>query len=157
MVNPKRYLKASLVSGFIALGATVTMSQTVIQADKQVLPVPEHRKAVNHIEFLGQWEGAWDDVWTVHLTVTLPEDQARYEAEELDLLYQWVERRGQPMREQRRVGRVVDGVLVADFLEMYLHPDDTEEAILLGRFRRERSADMIRVPSENEPSAVSTQ
>ncbi|MEO0964755.1 MAG: hypothetical protein AAFY08_06515 [Planctomycetota bacterium] len=130
----------------VALFASLMGSAAFAHDGDEPLPVPEHREDAAAEDFAGVWEGAWDDTWYVRLTFTPIED----EADRVGVLYEWEENQGKPLRRREFVGELRDGVLYAmnDMLEVYLVPEQSDEAIAIGRFRHQRSADLTRQPAD---------
>ncbi len=108
-------------------------------------PVPEHDETTPMEDFLGVWEGRWDEQWGVRFTITpreAPADPADADAKlvEVDITYEWEERLGEPWRRSNLVGRLDGGVLKTGMIELYLDPDDPARGTAIGRFRHERRA-----------------
>ena len=57
---------------------------------------PATQLAVSAPSCLGKWSGQWDDTWDVTFTITQNRD-----TQKLDVLYQWIENPGRPMRRMK--------------------------------------------------------
>jgi hypothetical protein len=102
------------------------------------MPVKEDPKPE---DFVGIWVGRWDGVWQVQITIV--QDA---ETKELSALYEWEERRGQPLKQQRPTAKIEKNTLILGekLIEMTLSAKEPIKAKAVGNFKRPRTADLIR-------------
>ena len=133
----------------LVVWAGLTASATGHPGDEP-LPTPEHDETTPAEDFLGVWEGAWDENWGVRFTVT-PQDESGKEGGDdkltaVEVVYEWEEHKGQPWQRREYVGRMEEGVLKFSGIELYRDPDDADRCTAIGRFSHERSAALTLVP-----------
>lgn len=125
---------------------TLTFLSTLVLAHDGdgPLPVPEHRADATAADFIGAWEGKWDQTWNVSFTITMPDADDKAQSDRVDVLYEWEESLGKPYQTRELKGTITNGVLDCGFIEIYLHPDHGHRATAIGRFKHERSAELTR-------------
>ena len=93
-------------------------------------------------QFLGRWSGAWDGKWKVQFTIT--QDP---ETKKLDALYEWEERKGQPLRSSKRPAKMDGNSLqIGVGIHITLSDTDPNKAHVKGHFLNniKRSSDLER-------------
>ena len=103
-------------------------------------------------DFLGVWEGKWDNLYHVRITVTTPADPDEGDA---GFLYEWEERLGQPMRSLEGFATLEGGTLVWESVELTPNPLNPDRCTGLGRFFEQRTASLKRLndaPAGDEPA-----
>ena len=107
-------------------------------------PEPALRAALNAPttqHCVGKWLGLWDGKWAVQFTVT----QDPNDPSQLNALYEWEERRDQPMRQSSRPATIDGDVLrVGDAIEITFSPTNPNQATAVGHFRTPRTAQLTR-------------
>lgn len=94
-------------------------------------PRPSAIARINQLnQFVGKWNGKWDDRFQVQITIT------KTDSSELELLYEWEENVGQPMK---RLGpqkaKIESNILVWGSIEMTFESDDPTVAKVSGKFQ----------------------
>jgi len=89
--------------------------------------------------FVGMWTGKWDGVYSVQFTISQDPQDRQYQ-----VVYEWEEIVGQPMRRREWPVTEQSGTLVTGPIEITLSTDDPNQAIAVGHFRKSRTAELTR-------------
>lgn len=104
-------------------------------------------------DFNGTWVGKWDNAWCAQFTIS-----SASTTQSASVLYEWEEKRGQPLRTLRRIG-VLKGerLQIADpTVEIFLS-QTPDQAVAFGHFTVARSAVLKREPILRCQSGEATQ
>jgi hypothetical protein len=89
--------------------------------------------------FVGTWNGKWDDIYSVQFTISKDPKDGQYQ-----LVYEWEEIVGQPMKRREWPVEERDGTLFTGPIEITLSSEDPNHATAVGRFRNPRTAELTR-------------
>jgi hypothetical protein len=101
---------------------------------------PDSSESRGAEDYTGRWIGKWDNTWCVQFTIT--QDQA---TKNIDVLYEWEEKPGQPLQRAQIRGQLASGQLkIGNLIELSISARSPDEAIAYGRFPTPRTAALAR-------------
>jgi len=96
-------------------------------------------------DFLGEWNGSWENIWQVRFTVSQDSTTGA-----ISVLYEWEERLGQPLSKQTLSAQILGGALTANLFYIWLPQSSGIKARAVGRFDEPRTANISRAGAERK-------
>ncbi|MBL8830315.1 MAG: hypothetical protein JNM18_25280 [Planctomycetaceae bacterium] len=118
----------------VAVCAWLALATGAVAQDSPTIKV-EIKTDANVDDFTGVWTGAWDDRFDVRFTI-----KPMNSGQRAFVLYEWVERIGNPMQRKGAIAAVEGNVLKHPFIDITRDPADPTKGKAVGNFRTPRTA-----------------